>query len=116
MTSKTLTAFNEWKPVVVLFMMLCVTLVTTGWGAAWYVSSMVKKFDSGRVSLQQEVEQIKKAVDAIRVDASTDKYTLSAASENALRTAIENPGMRVPDPRNPSDIFVVRAINEPAKN
>lgn len=34
-------------------------------------------------------------------------YTISAATESALREAIENPGHRVPDPRNPGDVIVV---------
>lgn len=29
-----------------------------------------------------------------------DRYTISAASEQALRMALENPGLSVPDPRN----------------
>jgi hypothetical protein len=36
-----------------------------------------------------------------------DQYTLAVASEVALRTAIENPGMRVPDPRDPNRIIQV---------
>ena len=36
-----------------------------------------------------------------------DHYTTAAAAENALREAIENPGHRVPDPRNPGEVFVV---------
>lgn len=37
-----------------------------------------------------------------------DSMTISQASEAALRMAIENPGMRVPDPRDPSRIIEVR--------
>lgn len=37
-----------------------------------------------------------------------ESYSLAAASEVALRTAIENPGVRVPDPRNPDRLIVVR--------
>lgn len=37
-------------------------------------------------------------------------YTLNAASEAALRTAIENPGFRVPDPREPVRIIEVRSV------
>lgn len=37
------------------------------------------------------------------------KYNLTTASEQALRLAIENPGMRVPDPRDPAVIIEVRA-------
>lgn len=37
----------------------------------------------------------------------SEMYPLAVASEQALRTAIENPGMRVPDPRDPNRIIVV---------
>lgn len=39
----------------------------------------------------------------------TEYYLLTAASEQALRMAIENPGLRVPDPRDPSKIIHVRS-------
>jgi len=39
--------------------------------------------------------------------ASAGAMTISAASEQALREAIENPGHRVPDPRDPNKIIVV---------
>lgn len=38
-----------------------------------------------------------------------DAYGLSRACEVALREAIENPGHRVPDPRDPKQIIVVNA-------
>jgi len=107
MPSKFLSTFNEWKPVVVLFFALCGMLIATGWGAAWYISGTVDKFDIGRQALQDQVTAIEKSVSDIRVDALEDRYTLTAASEKALRTAIENPGMRVPDPRDPSEIITV---------
>lgn len=37
----------------------------------------------------------------------TDRFTLPMAAEVALRQAIESPGMRVVDPRDPSKVFVV---------
>lgn len=37
-----------------------------------------------------------------------DRYSLTAASEQALRMALENPGLAVPDPRDPKNIIVVR--------
>ena len=37
-----------------------------------------------------------------------DKFNLAAASEQALRMALENPGFRVPDPRDPAIIIEVR--------
>ena len=41
-----------------------------------------------------------------------DRYTLTAASEDALRTAIHNPGLKVPDPRRPGQVFEVSAAGE----
>ncbi len=39
-------------------------------------------------------------------------FTIEKASEQALRMAIENPGMRVPDPRDPTKIIEVRSRDE----
>jgi len=85
-------------------MSICVVLVGTGWGAAWYIARTVTYFDEGRKALQYDVDAIRQSMAL----ADADKYTLTAASEKALRTAIENPGMRVPDPRNPNVIIEVR--------
>lgn len=115
MASKFLSTFNEWKPVIVLLIGGGIGLLGTGWGAAWYVSNIVQTVETGRQSLQEEVAEVQSGLDAlagaitdIRVEALEDRYTLTAASERALRTAIENPGMRVPDPRDPNTIIVVR--------
>lgn len=40
-------------------------------------------------------------------DLKTNQYTITMACEQALRTAIANPGMKVADPRNPEKIIVV---------
>lgn len=37
-----------------------------------------------------------------------DSLTIPRACELALRMAVENPGVRVPDPRDPSKVIVVR--------
>lgn len=73
------------------------------WGAAAFV---------GRIN--QSMRELSAGLDTVRAD----RYTLSAASENALRMAIENPGTRVPDPRDPAKVFVVdigRRTGEPTK-
>ena len=47
----------------------------------------------------------------------TNQWTIAQQCETALRTALENPGLRVPDPRNPGGIIVVdkaRIIPQPA--
>ena len=40
---------------------------------------------------------------------TAEAYTMDRASEVALRMAIENPGMRVINPRDPSQVIVVTA-------
>ena len=57
-------------------------------------------------------DEMNKRIDALAARATgleDSSYSLSAASEQALRMAIENPGMRVPDPRDPNKIIVVKA-------
>lgn len=39
---------------------------------------------------------------------SVEGYTKTEASEQALRHAIANPGVKVPDPRNPGQYFHVQ--------
>lgn len=54
------------------------------------------EFDSRMVELTRTIEGLK-----------TTAYTKAEASELALRTAIANPGLRVPDPRESGKIIVV---------
>jgi len=62
---------------------VAVLCLSTAVGGTWKVSTAVNQ-------LQRDV---------------AGSYTLAAASEQALRMAIENPGLRVPDPRDPSKII-----------
>ena len=94
--------FKGWVPIIVI---VC-SMATTGLGTAWW---MGKSFQSYRV----EMRDLKKELEGLKVDVTADRYTLTAASEKALRTAIENPGMRVPDPREPSKIIMVRDAVSP---
>lgn len=79
---------------------LVVTILAVGIGATWQLARVVTDQFAG---VRDEIASLKTGLDAVK----TDRYTLTAASETALRTAIENPGMRVPDPRNPAHVFVV---------
>jgi len=72
------------------------TVVTTGMGATWFLS--------------QRFERMQHQIDTLL----SDRYSLTQASERALRTAIENPGMRVPDPRDPNKIILVRYTEKPS--
>lgn len=59
-------------------------------------------------SIRGQLENIRSEIRGIKEDMAS-AYTQAAASEHALRLAIENPGMRVPDPRNHDRIICVRA-------
>lgn len=75
-------------------------ILVVGIGATWTLATVVINQFS---SIRSEIRDLTSGLEAVKVD----RYTLAAASETALRTAIENPGLRVPDPRNPGKVFVV---------
>lgn len=77
--------FTTWKPLIAF----AVAIMSTGLSATWYLSAKMSKYESRMQSVEN------------------DRYTLTMASEKALREAIENPGFRVPDPRDPTNIIVV---------
>lgn len=53
------------------------------WSVGWWIAKKLTKFENRLFELER------------------DKWGLAAESEYALRTALANPGLRVPDPRNP---------------
>lgn len=69
-----------------------VAILSSAGAAVWRISTVLGHFENRIVELER------------------DRYPLSVASENALRMAIENPGMRVPDPRDPNRVIHVTAI------
>ena len=97
MAENTLGWFNRWKPVLALIVTFQVSLGGVIWGGAWFLAGKANEMDA-----------MQKSINQIESDALKDRYTLTAASEKALRTAIENPGHRVVDPRDPSKIIVVK--------
>lgn len=66
------------------------------------VEGMASKTDLAVVVAK--IDGLMKDLDA----AKDERYRMTNASEDALRMAIENPGLRVPDPRNPGKVFVVQ--------
>lgn len=54
-----------------------------------------------------QLSSINQRLDAMEKNVG-ERFTLTAASEQALREAIENPGHRVPDPRDPNTIIEVK--------
>ena len=95
--SSSISLFNKWKPVLALVVTFQLSLGGVVWGGAWFLAGKANEMDSMKNSINQ-----------IEEDSRKDRYTLTAASEKALRTAIENPGHRVVDPRDPSKIIVVK--------
>lgn len=81
-------------------------------GATWRVglvlqsvtNQMTTEINTVKIQINNDLTTMNGRIDKL----NEDKYPLSLASERALRTAIENPGMRVPDPRDPSQIITVR--------
>ena len=77
--------FNSWRPVLVF----AISIIGTAMSATWYLSAKINSFEYRMETIE------------------SDRYSLTMASERALREAIENPGLRVPDPRDPTRIIVV---------
>lgn len=55
-------------------------------------------------NVTSELRALNSSLDGIK----RDGITMAQAAEAALRMAIENPGFRVPDPRDPSKVIEVR--------
>lgn len=70
------------------------SMIATTCGATWIIARII-------MQIRTELHELKQ-----------DHFGLAVASEQALRMAIENPGMRVPDPRSPSRVIVVENKKE----
>ena len=68
------------------------TIIGSSAAAVWRISKVINRFESRLLDLEK------------------DRYPMSIASENALRLAILNPGMQIPDPRDPNRIIVVNHV------
>jgi len=95
-----------------------VSVVVSIWGAAWWTRGLLYEYAgqisgvSGKVDdLGTQVRDLKSATDARLAELRDSTYTLARASEVALRSAIENPGSRVIDPRDPSKVITVRSAD-----
>lgn len=67
-------------------------------GGAWKASAFASGIEVELKSLRGDLTTL-----------AGDRFTLAMASEQALRTAMANPGLRVPDPRNPGQFFFVES-------
>jgi hypothetical protein len=82
---------------------ICLTIIGSAICATWWTSGLLNGIRSDirtnndqTTSLASSIEEMKKTT-----------YTLDRASEQALRTAIANPGMRIADPRDPTRLIAV---------
>lgn len=82
-------------PVVVIVGLLMGTA-----GAAYAVGGLAQRLNTDVANLRNEVTATQTLV-------KTEYMSLALASEQALRTALANPGLRVADPRNPGKYFFV---------
>jgi len=78
-----------------------VALVSISISATWWFSKQLDGFRQDLSALSARLGQ--------NEDKMPTFYSLSAASEQALRMAIENPGLRIPDPRDPNRIIEVKS-------
>lgn len=69
--------------------LIIATIIASTAGAVWRIGMVFGRFETRIVALEK------------------DKFPMSVASEAALRMAILNPGMPVPDPRDPTKVIVV---------
>ena len=83
---------KEWATFAVYIGPICGTIM----GASYFLGGKAEK-------LQRDMQDQRLDFEALK----SETYTLPMAAEQALRMAIENPGMRVPDPRNPNEVIVV---------
>jgi len=93
--------FNEYKPLIVFMSSLVVSAISL----VWYLSAQKSAIDTRMAVMEVQLVELANAI-------QDDRYTLTQAAERALRSAIENPGLRVPDPRDPSTIITVKKHNE----
>ena len=89
------TPFLSKKTKVSLTLATTISIVITLVTCTWKIAGVAERFEQRVTKLEKE------------------HFTLAAAAEAALRFAIENPGMRVPDPRNPANIIQVGVVGRP---
>jgi hypothetical protein len=65
-------------------------------GGTWYVASKVNEVNTAIKGLQRELQEMRDGT-----------VTIPRAAELALRLALANPSLRVPDPRNPDQMLQV---------
>ena len=80
------------------------TVIGTGVGATWWLSGQFNFVGNEIKQIRQEAILTRNQIEEFQ----ENNYNLAAASEQAFREAMANPGHKVPDPRDPSQIIVVK--------
>ncbi|MFN0133440.1 MAG: hypothetical protein ACKVW3_13050 [Phycisphaerales bacterium] len=80
------------------------TVVSISISATWWFSQQLSGLKSEITFISERMGRNENDL----ASAKTALYSMAAASEQALRMALENPGLRVPDPRDPNRIIEVR--------
>lgn len=88
--------------------MLAITINDSTGLSISLVASLIVTIVSCSVWIVKKLSALTSRVDKLEAD----HYTRSEAAENALRFAIANPGLSVPDPRNPDKVIVVNGSDE----
>jgi hypothetical protein len=95
---------------------IIVTIVSVVGGAVWFLSS---KMADQHETTQNALGDLKGDVGNLgsrMTILERDNYTKPEAEAHALRLALNNPYLKVPDPRNPATIIhVAEAIDQPRR-
>ncbi len=82
---------------------ICASVIGSSFAVGAWLNATVTSLQNDQRQTNIALEALSKDLERLR----STTLTLPMAAEAALRQAIENPGLRVPDPRNPQDIIVV---------
>ena len=86
-------------------------LVVLFWTTRTEVQDLAWQIQSNDKATAGDIKALTVRLDAMIAqleEAKDERYRMTNASEDALRMAMENPGLRVPDPRNPGRVLVTR--------
>lgn len=89
---------------------LVFTIVTTVAGAVWFLSRAISGLARDNEKSFDKVHTEVKSVSTRLTILERDNYTKPEAEAHALRLALNNPHLKVPDPRNPDRLLHVREI------
>ena len=91
---------------------LVFTIVTTMAGGVWFLSTAISR---SRVENAKDIEGVRAETESVHQEIKSvgvrmailerDNYTKPEAEAHALRLALNNPQLKVPDPRNPDRLL-----------